>query len=116
MRRVASALAAPALALAAPLLAADFYVAAAGAPSGGGSREKPWGVGTALAAPAAVHPGDMIWLRGGLYTFPPGGNILCGLRGTAAAPITVAQYPGERATLDIAGAAMGLFFTDSPNP
>ena len=32
------------------------------------------------------------------------------------APITVAQYPGERATIDIKGAAQGFFFTNSPNP
>ena len=70
----------------------------------------------ALAGPAAVHPGDTIWLRGGTYTIPSGGRILCGLRGTAAAPITVAQYPGERATIDIKGAAQGFFFTNSPNP
>ena len=38
------------------------------------------------------------------------------LRGTAAAPITVAQSPGERATIDIKGAAQGFFFTNSPNP
>jgi hypothetical protein len=69
-----------------------------------------------LGQPASVRPGDTIWLRGGRYTFPAGGNVLIGLRGTAAAPITVAQYPGERATLDIRGAAQGLFFTNSPNP
>ena len=69
-----------------------------------------------LAHPAAVQAGDTIWLRGGTYTIPPGRNILCGLRGTAAAPITVAQYPGERATIDIKGAAQGFFFTNSPNP
>ena len=71
---------------------------------------------TAMAGPAAVHPGDTIWLRGGTYKIPSGGHILCGLRGTAAAPITVAQSPGERATIDIKGAAQGFFFTNSPNP
>src|ERR1700730_12218677 len=96
--------------------ATSFYVSPTGGSSADGSIGGPWDLATALPAPAAVHPGDTIWLRGGIYTFPQGGNILCGLRGTAAAPITVAQYPGERATLDIAGAAMGLFFTTSPNP
>ena len=38
------------------------------------------------------------------------------MRGTATAPITVAQYPGERATIDVKGAAQGFFFTNSPNP
>src|ERR1700730_17136995 len=104
------------LALPALAAAADFYASPNGGLGADGSLNSPWNLATALARPAAVHPGDTIWLRGGIYTFPQGGNILCGLRGTAAAPITVAQYPGERATLDIAGAAMGLFFTDSPNP
>jgi hypothetical protein len=95
---------------------AEYMVAPAGSSDGDGSVARPWDLATALAQPASVHPGDTIWLRGGRYTLPPGGNILCGLRGTAAAPIIVAQFPGERATLDIRGAAQGLFFTISPNP
>ncbi len=94
----------------------DFYVSPGGRPGGDGSIGRPWDLATALAGRAGVQPGDTIWLRGGTYTIPPGGNILCGLRGTAAAPITVAQYPGERATIDIKGAAQGFFFTNSPNP
>jgi hypothetical protein len=96
--------------------AAEFYVSPTSSSSGDGSLGRPWGLAIAMAGPAAVHPGDTIWLRGGTYTIPSGGHILCGLRGTAAAPITVAQYPGERATIDIKGAAQGLFFTNSPNP
>ena len=95
---------------------ADFHAAPSGTPSGDGSIGRPWSLAVALAHPAAVQAGDTIWLRGGTYTIPPAGNILCGLRGTAAAPITVAQYPGERATIDIKGAAQGFFFTNSPNP
>ena len=98
------------------LRAADFYVAPNPGSGADGSLGRPWSLAAALAGPAAVHPGDTIWLRGGTYTIPSGGNILCGLRGTAAAPISVAQYPGERATIDIKGAAQGFFFTNSPNP
>jgi hypothetical protein len=102
------------LAVVAP--AAEFYVAPNGSASGDGSIARPWNLATGLGQPASVHPGDTIWLRGGRYTFPAGGNVLIGLRGTAAAPITVAQYPGERATLDVKEAAQGLLFTTSPNP
>jgi hypothetical protein len=107
------------LALSALASAAEFYVSPTGSSSGDGSTGRPWDLATALAghaAVAAVHPGDTIWLRGGTYTIPAGGRILCGLRGTASAPITVAQSPGERATIDIKGAAQGFFFTNSPNP
>ena len=96
--------------------AAEFYVSPTSGSGADGSLGRPWSLAAALAGPAAVHPGDTIWLRGGTYTIPSGGRILCGLRGTAAAPITVAQYPGERATIDIKGAAQGFFFTNSPNP
>ena len=96
--------------------AGEFYAAPNGTPRGDGSIARPWDLATALRPPAAVQPGDTIWLRGGTYTIPLGGHILCGLVGTAAAPITVAQYPGERATIDIKGAAQGFFFTNSPNP
>ena len=51
---------------------------------------------TALDQPAAVHPGDTIWLRGGTYT----GHFVASINGTSAAPILVKQYPGERAKLD----------------
>ncbi len=104
------------LALSALAAAAEFYVSPTSGSGADGSLGRPWALATAMAAPAAVHPGDKIWLRGGTYKIPSGGRILCGLRGTATAPITVAQYPGERATIDIKGAAQGFFFTNSPNP
>jgi hypothetical protein len=50
----------------------------------------------ALAHPASVKPGDTIWLRGGTYK----GKFAGVLRGTAAAPIVVRAYPGERVTID----------------
>jgi hypothetical protein len=63
---------------------------------GNGSATSPWSLGTALAQPAALKPGDTIWLRGGAYQ----GIFISGLTGTAEAPIIVRQYPGERAILD----------------
>ena len=77
----------------------QWYAAPNGAPTGDGSMARPWDLATALNGPAAVKPGDTIWLRGGVY-----GNsrtiFNSRLRGTAEAPIKVRQYPGERAVVD----------------
>jgi hypothetical protein len=81
--------------------AAEFYVAPDGGPQGDGSKAKPWDLKTAFSAPAAVKPGDTIWLRGGVYkgaTAP-----VSNLTGTAEKPIIVRQAIGERATLDMSG-------------
>jgi hypothetical protein len=82
--------------LAAPALATEFYVAPGASASGTGSFSNPWRLQTALNHPAAVQPGDTIWLRGGTYA----GQFTNYLDGTSGAPIIVRQYPGERATLD----------------
>ncbi len=82
--------------LCAAAAAAEFYVAVNGRPSADGSLSNPWDLATALAHPAAVKPGDTIWLRGGTYR----GAFTSTLTGTASVPIKVRQYPGERATLD----------------
>jgi PKD repeat protein len=79
--------------------AIDFYVSPTGTAStavGTGTITNPWALQTALSQPAAVHPGDTIWLRGGTYT----GIFTSYLTGTASLPIVVRQYPRERATLD----------------
>lgn len=57
---------------------------------------RPWDLATAFAAPAAIRPGDVIWLHDGIYR----GKFTSLLRGTAAAPIVVRAVPGERATID----------------
>jgi hypothetical protein len=79
------------------LNAADFFVAPNGNPNGNGSKSQPWDLATALAGPAAIQPGDTIWLRGGTYT----GDFVSRLKGAKDAPITVRQLPGERATVDL---------------
>jgi hypothetical protein len=73
-----------------------FFAAPDGSASGDGSVDHPWNLATALAQPAAVQPGDTIWLRGGTYP----GTFSSSLTGTDAHPIVVRQYPGERAILD----------------
>lgn len=85
-----------ALACASPALALEFYASPSGSPSGNGSKASPWDLATALKQPSALKPGDTLWLRGGKYLGP----FVSYLTGTASAPITVRQYPGERATID----------------
>ena len=73
-----------------------FFVAPNGTAQGDGSSDKPWSLARALRQPAAVQPGATIWMRGGTYT----GMFRSLLQGTADAPITLRQVPGERATID----------------
>jgi len=73
----------------------DFYAAPGGSASGTGVIASPWDLQTALNQTVA-RPGDTIWLRGCVYH----GTYTAYLNGTAAAPIVVRQYPGERATID----------------
>src|SRR5262245_14616354 len=84
------------LGLTLPALGADFYVAPNASANGTGSVTNPWRLQGALSQPAAVHPGDTIWLRGGTYS----GTFVSYLNGTATNPIVVRQYAGEMATID----------------
>lgn len=82
--------------------AAEFYASPQGKPSGNGSISSPWDLQTALNHPASVRPGDTIWLRGGVYTASDGEWIVfkSKLNGGYNNPITVRQYPGERAAIE----------------
>lgn len=95
------------LATAIPAAAATYYVSPAGLPSNDGSISRPLDLATALSSQGPVRPGDTVWLRGGLYRRPAppeanGDNFIwmSTINGTAAAPIVVRQYQGERAILD----------------
>jgi hypothetical protein len=80
--------------------AADFY-ASPSATTGTGTITNPWSLTTALTHPAAVRPGDTIYLRGGTYAVnntPT--QFWSRLKGTFAAPITLRSYPGEHARID----------------
>lgn len=84
--------------------AADFYASPTGTTStaaGTGTITTPWALQTALSHPAAVRPGDTIWLRGGTYT----GNFVSYVTGAAGNPIVVRNAPGERSTIDGRGNA-----------
>ncbi len=82
-----------------------WFAAPAGSSTGDGSG-RPWDLQTALhGGNGRVQPGDTIWLRGGTYG---GAALTSTLTGTAAAPIVVRQYAGERAILDARGATSPL--------
>ncbi len=74
-----------------------YYVAPNGTSTGTGSWNSPWDLATGLAgASGRVKPGDTVWVRGGRYV----GHFNSYVAGTAAAPVVVRAYPGERATID----------------
>ncbi len=74
---------------------AEYFVSPAGRSDGDGSQSRPLDLASALAGKLA-QPGDTYWLRGGTYT----GVYYPSLQGQPGKPITVRQYPGERAILD----------------
>lgn len=47
-----------------------------------------------------IKSGHTVWLRGGVYNAQS--SLTCTLQGTAEAPITVRNYPGEVAQIDAA--------------
>ena len=71
--------------------AAEFHVSPTGTPAGNGSRENPWDLATALAAPIAVKPGDTIWFHEGTYR----GGFTSRLIGQPGMPIVVRGVPGR---------------------
>jgi parallel beta-helix repeat protein len=73
-----------------------LYVAPDGQTGASGSREEPLRLDVALSARSPARPGDTIWLRGGTYH----GAFVSALSGEPGSPITVRQYPGERAVID----------------
>lgn len=72
------------------------YVAPNGSASNPGTKESPWSLAFALTNPAALTPGDTIWMRGGTY---PGG-VVSTLTGTPEKPLVLRALPGERVTID----------------
>src|SRR5947207_1111482 len=74
--------------------AIDFYVSPNGTPSGPGTMAQPYDLATALLG---ARPGYTIWLLGGTYRM---GHVDTEIAGTAEAPITFRQVPGEKARVD----------------
>ena len=74
-----------------------YYVTTGGTTGGDGSASQPWTLSYALGgAGGRVGAGDTVWVRGGTYYAP----FRSTLTGTAAAPIVVRAYPGERPIID----------------
>jgi hypothetical protein len=79
----------------------EFFVSPSGTGAGDGSRQRPWDIETALKHPAAVKPGDTIWIRGGKYGSGAAGAVIRSrITGTPRDPIVVRAWPGERAIID----------------
>ena len=75
--------------------AAEWHIVTAGTPAGADTETASWDIRTALGQPAAVKPGDVVWIHGGQYSGPVQGL----LRGTADRPIIVRAVPGERVVI-----------------
>jgi len=89
--------------------AAIWYASPTGLPGNTGLSASPWDLQTAFNKTATILPGDILLLRDGIYTHAPQGTVVGAnegwifqitLTGTAALPITVMSFPGERARLD----------------
>lgn len=78
-----------------PRYAPTMYVSTSGSDSNDGrSIGRP--VRTLQRAANLVVPGDVVWVREGVYS----GNVTFERTGTASRPIVVESYPGECAVLD----------------
>lgn len=79
------------------LAPSKYYVSPTAEVGGTGSADHPWTLSLALdGAGGQIHPGDTVWLRGGVYR----GAFRTSLEGAAGRWIVFRQYPGERATID----------------
>lgn len=93
--------------------ARDYYVSPAGSDTASGTISSPFA--TIRRALGVVSPGDAIYLREGVYTpseadimsYQEGELYACvyylDKSGTAAKPLTIAGYEGERAVIDLSG-------------
>lgn len=79
-----------------PPVSPDLVVATNGSDSNPGTLAAP--LATVQGAVDLARPGDVIYLRGGVYRSTS--QVRISKSGTEDAPITLASYPGERAVLD----------------
>jgi hypothetical protein len=73
-----------------------YFASPDGSAANPGTTSEPLDLATALSSASPAKPGDTVWLLGGTYHGP----FVSDVAGTAAAPIQVRQYPGQRAILD----------------
>jgi hypothetical protein len=74
----------------------ELYVAPDGKHYHKGTKDKPYDLETIFRDPTIAQPGDVVWLRGGVYNVA----VTSELTGTPEAPIVVRGYPGERVILN----------------
>ncbi len=91
------------LLLAAPLPAAEFYVATDGSDSNPGTETLPFG--SIARGQQAASAGDTVWIRGGEYDYVAGLGasqyaVLFNKSGTSGSPINYFAYPGEQPVFD----------------
>ena len=90
-----------------------FYASTSGSSGGSGSISSPWSQAYAFSgAGGAVHAGDTVYFRGGVYPNPTSGQNngdantgyvafpITVSTGTSSAPVIYRAYPGERPVLD----------------
>jgi hypothetical protein len=93
---------------AAPLPAGAVYVSPSGNDADPGTLARPWR--TLRHALQSLRPGSTLIVRGGTYSERLGGSTPVSIRpGTAAAPVLVRAYPGERPVLQ------GLLWLSNPS-
>lgn len=105
-RALCSAVGLAAVVLAAGAVAATYWVAPNGSDSNPGtSSNAPFATPQKAVTLPALAPGDTIYIRGGTYLLDT--QVKPGKSGTAANPIRLWAYPGERPVLDFAGMPSG---------
>ena len=82
------------------VLGADFFVSPGGSPAGNGSISQPWDIQTMMVGPAAVLPGDTVYLRGGIYQAPNRDTFYSTIHGDVNLPVTIRPYHDERVIID----------------
>ncbi|MEO7310443.1 MAG: right-handed parallel beta-helix repeat-containing protein [Chitinophagaceae bacterium] len=74
----------------------SWYASENGLSTNAGTFSNPWPLSYALNRPSTVIiPGDTLWIRGGTYK----GVFTSNLYGSSISPVTVRNYPNERAVI-----------------
>lgn len=80
----------------------SWYAASDGTASGIGSENDPWDLRSAMAGRSEIEPGDILWVRGGLYRLDS--TLECSTAGTEERPVEVRGDPRDvRPVLEFTG-------------
>lgn len=79
----------------------QWVVSPTGTSGGAGTVASPWDLATACGKTSTVKPGDTVALRGNAGKYGTGAEIFIPiLNGTAAQPIVITNFPGEKVEID----------------